>query len=134
MAKSGQNIQDILQNVIGDASFESAGDRHVRLWTVLPSVVDGTGGTEVTGGSYSSVEIHGTSHFPAVGATDTEVSNDVAVTFPTATAGWGTVVGYTISKLSTGTSFLRIVSMPSTVIDSGTTATFAIGSIVIRET
>jgi len=134
MAKSGQNIQDILQNVIGDASFESAGARYVRLWTTSPSVVDGSGGVECTGGSYAAVEIHTSSKFPSIGSTDTEVANDLAIVFPTATSSWGTVVAYTISKLSTGTVFLRIVPIPSTVVDSGTTATFAVGSVVIRET
>lgn len=55
----------------------------VALYTVAPG--EAGGGTEVTGGSYARTAVT----FSVTGDTATNTAN---VEFPTATAGWGTVV------------------------------------------
>lgn len=132
MSKSNLTAAALLREYVGQAGgYGSAGDRYLRLWLVLPGD-DGTGGTEVSGGSYAAEEISG--NFPTVSGTDRSVSNDTAVTFTAATADWGDVVGYTISDASTGTNFHVIVPLDGTVtVASGATATFAVGSIVLSE-
>lgn len=55
----------------------------VGLYTVAPG--EAGGGTEVTGGSYARTAVT----FSVTGDTATNTAN---VEFPTATAGWGTVV------------------------------------------
>jgi hypothetical protein len=69
----------------------------VALYTVTPD--DTGGGTEVTGGSYARTAI--TWGTPASGA----VSNSADITFPTASASWGTVVALAIWDTS-GTNML----------------------------
>ena len=64
-------------------------------FTVKPAA-DGTGGTEVSGGSYARVSLAtavGSWTAPATVSTNRQTKNNTAITFPTATANWGTVVG-----------------------------------------
>jgi hypothetical protein len=73
---------------------------YVGLYTSTPGP-DGTGGTEVSGGSYArkAVTNNGT-NFPA--AVDGIKSNGTAITFATATADWGSVDGVGIFAASSG--------------------------------
>lgn len=132
MAKSNKTTSALLREYVGQAgNYGSSGNRYMRLWTVLPGN-DGTGGVEVSGGSYAATECSG--DFPTVAATDRSIANDSAVAFPTATADWGDVIGYTIGDATTGTDFHVIVPLDGAVtVASGATATFAVGSIVLSE-
>lgn len=67
---------------------------YVALFTVAPS--DAGGGTEVSGGSYAR-QLAGLSA-PSNGAT----SNASDITFPRATADWGTVTHVALMDASTG--------------------------------
>lgn len=66
---------------------------YVCLFTVMPT--DSTVGTEVAGGSYTRVGMNrtGTGWTAAVGSV-AETHNAANITFPTATANWGTIVGW----------------------------------------
>ncbi len=132
MGKTDITTAALLAEYVGQAGdYGTAANRYMRLWTTAPGD-DGTGGTEATGGSYAAVEISG--DFPTVTATDRSLTNDTAITFPTATADWGDVVAFTIGDASTGTSFHLVVPLDGTVsVASGTTATFAIGGVVLSE-
>lgn len=68
---------------------------YAAAFTVKPAA-DGTGGTEVTGGSYARVALAtaaGSWTAPATVSTNRQTKSNAAVNFPTATANWGTVVG-----------------------------------------
>jgi hypothetical protein len=67
---------------------------YVALWTVLPTDA-GSGGTEVTGGSYARVATSGATWNAAAGSAPISTSNASAITFPTSTSSWGSVVGWT---------------------------------------
>lgn len=71
---------------------------YVGLFTTMPNDA-GSGGTEVSGGSYARVAVtnNGT-NFPSANPKIT----GTAVTFPTATGSWGTVVGYGFFTASSG--------------------------------
>src|ERR1043166_8364109 len=70
---------------------------YIGLVTTTPS--DSAAGTEVTGGSYARVDSKGKWAAPSAGA----VATNADVVFPTATADWGTVVGFNIyDALSAG--------------------------------
>lgn len=62
--------------------------RVLALYTVMPTAT--TAGTEVSGGSYARQSVAFTS--ASAGAS----SNSATVTFPAATAPWGTVVGWAV--------------------------------------
>ncbi len=132
MAKTNVTTAALLAEYVGQAGdYGSAANRYLRLWTVAPDD-DGTGGTEVSGGSYAAVEC--SSDFPTVAVTDRSVANDTVISFTAATADWGDVVAVTLSDASTGTTFHVVAELDATVtVDSGDTATFAIGSIVLNE-
>ena len=110
--------------------YGSAANRYARLWTVKPGT-DGSGGTEVSGGSYAADECSG--EFPTASTGDTSVSNDAKITFPTATGNWGDIVAVTISTASSGTiTFLAIQALHNTVTVVNTNVfEFAIGALVI---
>lgn len=101
----------------------------VALYTTLPAE-DGTGGVEVSGGSYARVSVTtGTSGSGAgSGWTDpgTGVSTNVAdIVFTTASAPWGTIVGAARLDASSGGNIIDI-SPIGTPVAVGTGATFKI--------
>jgi len=87
-------LSDYLENalithIFRNADFSRPANIYIALYTAGPS--DAGGGTEVTGGSYArqAVATGASSGWdaPSGGATQ----NTAMVTFPTATANWGTV-------------------------------------------
>jgi hypothetical protein len=101
---------------------------YVALFTVAPS--DSGAGTEVTGGSYARVNSSGKWAAPSSGS----VATNAAVTFPTASAGWGTVVAFAIMTASSGGSILMWGTLTtSKAVNSGDTASFASGALVLTE-
>jgi len=97
-AKSDYLEDAILNHVLRNVSLTSPTTVYCALFTVAPT--DSGGGTEVSGGSYARTAI--TFGAPSGGV----VSNSAAVTFPTATAGWGTVVAFAIFDLVAGGNML----------------------------
>ena len=84
----------ILDLIFGNTSYSVPATLYCALFTVTPAD-DGTGGTEVTGGSYARVAVtNNTTNFPNATLGNPSVKqNGTAITFTTATADWGTVVG-----------------------------------------
>lgn len=68
---------------------------YLALFTVAPNDA-GSGGTEVSGGSYARQAV--TFDAASGGATQ----NAATITFPTATASWGTIVGVAVMDASSG--------------------------------
>lgn len=118
---------DILKLITGQATTiwtSTPLTPHVALFTTAPT--ESTGGTEVTGGSYARVT--GASKFgtPSAGA----VSNNAAITFPTATADWGNVTAFGLMSASSGGTLLVFGTVTKTI-QNGDTASFAIGALTI---
>lgn len=111
-----------------------ATNMYIALFTTTPT--DSTTGTEVSGGSYARVAVNrtGTGFAAATGTTAT--TNPAAtVTFPTATADWGTVTGFGICKslagaLSTDLVFWGALTT-SKAVNNGDTASFAAAALSI---
>lgn len=107
---------------------------HIALFTACPT--DSTAGTEVTGGSYARVNYaaslanwagtQGYGTTTASSGTSGTTSNNNAITFPAATADWGTVncVGY-MSAASGGTLIWYTALTTPRNITNGSTAAFA---------
>lgn len=120
---------ELLDHVFGAAAYTAPDTLHVALFTVAPS--DTGGGTEVSGGGYARVAVtNNPTNFPA--ASGGAKANGTDVTFPTATASWGTVVAFGIFDASSGGNLLAWATLTTNkTIGSGDTASFPIGDIDI---
>lgn len=97
---------------------------YVALFTAAPS--DAGGGTEVSGGSYARQLIGLTEATGSGGAT----SNASDITFPTASADWGTVTHMAIfDAVSGGNMIMHSVLDASKTIASGDTYKFNAGEL-----
>jgi hypothetical protein len=84
MSEMSNYLENALINVtLRATSYTAPTTVYVSLWTSDPT--DAGSGTEVSGGSYARTAV--TFAAPSNGVT----TNNADVTFPTATASWGTV-------------------------------------------
>ena len=86
----------LLDHAFGSTAYTAPSTRYVALFTTDPT--DGSGGTEVTGGSYARKPVT----FSA--ASSGAITNSASIEFPTATATWGTVIAIGIYDALTGTT------------------------------
>jgi hypothetical protein len=111
---------------------------YIALFTVAPT--DSTSGTEVSGGSYARVAVaaslsnwagtQSAGSTTASSGTGGTTSNNAVITFPTATADWGTVVGFAYMSASSGGTMLFYAPLAaSRSITNGSTASFAAGTL-----
>ncbi len=90
----------LLSHTLRNTAYTSPGTSiYVAAYTTAPTA--STAGTEVTGGSYARVQVS-TWDSPSNGAT----ANTGAITFPTATASWGTVLANSIMDASSSGNLL----------------------------
>lgn len=95
MSQASDYIEnEILDHVLGNGAFTSPATLYVRLYTSATN--DTGGGTEVSGGSYAATACS----FNA-STTNGVVTTSATVTFPTATANWGTVTHLAIWDAAT---------------------------------
>jgi hypothetical protein len=104
----------LLDHLFRGTSFSAPSNLYVGLFTASPT--DTGGGTECTGGSYARVTVacNGTNWAGTQGAGTTAVSsgdsgtvsNNTSITFPTPTAGWGTVIAVGLFDAATGGNML----------------------------
>ena len=99
MAEMSNFLENALINAtLRNTTYTSVATVYVSLWTSDPT--DAGSGTEVSGGSYARTAV--TFGAPANGVT----TNNADVTFPTATASWGTVGWIGINDASTSGNLL----------------------------
>lgn len=134
---------DALEQEIGDyltgqgtATTFGTGNAFLALYTTGPGD-DGTGGTEVANSNaYARQQISATNMAPTTAAG--VATNDVAITFPTASGGnWGTIAGVGIVSSVTyggGTIGAYTALAASKVVDDGDTFEFAIGDFSVTIT
>lgn len=97
-SKSDYLENKLLDHWLGNTAFTAPATVYVALYTAAPS--DAGSGTEVTGGSYARVSVtNNTTNWPA--ASSGSKSNGTAISFPTASAGWGTVEAAALMDAST---------------------------------
>ena len=113
MAEFSNFLENALINaVLRNTTYTSPATVYVSLYTTDPT--DADTGTEVSGGSYARTAV-------TFGAPSDGVStNSADVTFPTATASWGTVSHIGIHDASTSGNLLFHTPLDtSKTIDSG---------------
>ena len=116
----------IINHVLRAIALASPATVYVGLFTAAPG--EAGGGTEVTGGSYARVAV--TFVAPTDGATD----NSADVTFPTATANWGTVTHFAIfDALTLGNMLYYGALTTARTVNSGDQAKFLAGALDVAE-
>ena len=102
----------LLDHVLRNVSYTSPTTVYVGLFTSDPT--DAGSGTEVTGGSYARQVVSVTT------ASDGIVTSSADITFPQATANWGTVshIGI-LDALTSGNLLMYTALTTSKAIDTG---------------
>ncbi len=125
MAEMSNFLENALINAtLRNTTYTSVATVYVSLWTSDPT--DAGSGTEVSGGSYARTSV--TFASPSNGVT----TNNADVTFPTATASWGTVGWIGINDASTSGNLLYHTALDtSKAIDSGDIFKIASGNLSV---
>jgi hypothetical protein len=111
--------QALINHIFRGTAYTGPGTVYVALYTAAPS--DSGGGTEVSGGAYARQAItSNTTNWSAPGTGGTS-SNNNAITFPTATASWGTITHIGILDASSGGNLLMHAALTggSVTVNSG---------------
>jgi hypothetical protein len=129
--KSDYLENKVLDLLLGAVSYTVPTTVYIALYTAAPT--DAGGGTEVSGGGYARVAVtNNTTNFPT--ASNGSKSNGTTITFPTATADWGTIVAVGIFDASTAGNLLFWANLTaSKTVQNGDTAQFASGSLTFTE-
>lgn len=138
-------MSDYLENKMIDQLFRgqtapTTSTLYVALLTAAPS--DSGGGTEVSGGAYARVAVtsslanwagtQSAGSTTASSGTGGQTSNNIAITFPTPSATWGTATHFGIYDASTGGNLLfhGALSIAKTINESDT-VTFPVGTLSV---
>lgn len=116
----------VLDHVIGGTAYTAPATVYVGLWTADDGLESGTLTSEVSGGSYARQSIT----FAA--ASGGSSSSNATVTFPTATANWGTITHVALMDASTaGNVLFHGAVTTSKTIESGDTFQISAGNLTI---
>ena len=114
----------LINATLRNTTYTSVATVYVSLWTSDPT--DAGSGTEVSGGSYARTAV--TFAAPSNGVT----TNNADVTFPTATASWGTVGWIGINDSSSGPNLLYHTALDTAkAIDSGDIFKISTGNLSV---
>lgn len=131
MANASDYLEvELRKHIFRTGSFTKPTVLGVALFTVTPS--DSGGGTEVTGGSYARVNHPPLdANWTGASSTDGATDNAAAITFPTPSANWGTVVAFGIfDATSAGNLLVWGPITPNKTINNGDPApSFATGAL-----
>jgi hypothetical protein len=127
MAEMSNFLENALINAtLRNTTYTSVATVYVSLWTSDPT--DAGSGTEVSGGSYARTAVS----FATASGTSGNVLNDADVTFPTATASWGTVGWIGINDASTSGNLLYHTALDTAkAIDSGDIFKISTGNLSV---
>jgi hypothetical protein len=127
MAEMSNYLENALLNATLNATtYTAPATVYVSLWTSDPT--DAGSGTEVSGGSYARTAVS----FATASGTSGNVLNDADVTFPTATASWGTVGWIGINDAATAGNLLYHTALDtSKTIDSGDIFKISTGNLSV---
>ena len=132
--KSDYLESEILNHVLGGPDFVRPATGHVALSTTTPT--DTGGITEPSGGAYARQAItNDATNFPASsGSNPTEKKNGAVVTFPVATAAWGTIVGWALFDAATAGNMLYWGDVtPSKTVGLDDQPKFAVNGLKVTE-
>lgn len=128
MAEMSDYLEVALLNAtLNGVAFTAVNNPYVSLHTADPT--DAGTGTEVSGGSYART----TASFATASGTSGLVATDADVTFPTATASWGTVGWIGLWDAASGGNMLYHTALDaSKTIDSGDIFKITTGNLTVE--
>ena len=128
MAEMSDYLEVALLNAtLNGTAFTAVNDPYVSLHTADPT--DAGTGTEVSGGAYART----TASFATASGTSGLVATDADVTFPTATATWGTVGWIGLWDSASGGNMLYHTALDaSKTIDSGDIFKITTGNLTVE--
>lgn len=124
----------ILDHVLGGPDFVRPLTVYLALSTTTPT--DAGGITEPSGGAYARQAVTNNAiNFPAAtGTNPTEKKNGTVITFPVATAAWGTIVGWALFDATPGGNMLYYGDItPSKVVGLDDQPKFAVNGLKVTE-
>jgi hypothetical protein len=128
MAEMSDYLEVALLNAtLNGVAFTAVNNPYVSLHTADPT--DAGTGTEVSGGSYART----TASFATASGTSGLVATDADVTFPTATATWGTVGWIGLWDAASGGNMLYHTALDaSKTIDTGDIFKITTGNLTVE--
>ena len=121
----------LLNHTFGGITYSPVATMYVGLSTANPTDTGSFTG-ECTGGSYARVAITNDKTTWSTSSAGS-LSNAITISFPTATASWGTVTYFFIADASTAGNVIAYGQLSaSKTIDTGDTALFNIGDLTIN--
>jgi len=116
----------MLNATLNNTAFTTVATPYISLHTADPT--DDGSGAEVSGGSYARTS----ASFATASGTGGSVATDADVTFPTATASWGTVTHIGIWDASSSGNLLYHTALDSSkTIDSGDIFKITSGNLTV---
>lgn len=114
----------VLNHVFRNTALTSPTTVYLALFTASPG--EAGGGTEVSGGSYAREAI-------TFGAPSSDqIANSGSISFPTATANWGTITDIAIMDAASAGNMLAYGPLAaSKTVNSGDSISFAIGALTL---
>lgn len=138
-------MSDFLENGLVDQIFRgqtapTTATLYIGLYTAAPD--DTGGGTELSGSGYARVSVtssltnwagtQSAGSTTASSGTGGGTSNNIAITFPEPTSGWGQVQAFGVFDAATGGNLLFHGSLTiNKTINEGDTVTFPAGSLAV---
>ena len=127
MAEMSNYLENAMLNAtLNNTAFTTVATPYISLHTADPT--DDGSGAEVSGGSYARTS----ASFATASGTGGSVATDADVTFPTATASWGTVTHIGIWDASSSGNLLYHTPLDaSKTIDSGDIFKITSGNLTV---
>lgn len=122
-----------LDGALGGADFVRPATVYVALYTTAPT--GSGGGVECSGGAYARVPVtNNATNFPAASGSTPTKANGTAITFPTATASWGTATHFGIFDAASAGNGLHFGALSTArLIAIGDTPSFAASALTFTE-
>jgi hypothetical protein len=98
------SADNVLNYIVGKTAMPSLPTTYLALFTAVGGD-SGSGFTEVSGNNYSRVALSGDWN-SATGDAPSTIANGSAITFPTPTGSWGTIIAWGIYDSSNGGNLL----------------------------
>jgi len=127
MSEMSSYLEDaLLKATLLNTAFTTVATPYISLHTADPT--DDGSGAEVSGGSYARTS----ASFATASGTGGSVATDADVTFPTATASWGTVTHIGIWDASSSGNLLYHTALDSSkTIDTGDIFKISSGNLTV---
>jgi hypothetical protein len=126
------NLEQFVLNTFLQQGSWTGGPLEIALYTTLPDE-DEQNGVEVSGGSYARQAISFDVGPSLDGNNDYFVTHSATISYPVATANWGTIVGIGIHDTLYVVSLYYGALGTSQVVNTSDQVVFAPGSIVVTE-